>query len=286
MNKDYEANASENIKNIVAKIKERTAMTAYKLTIIRDSNPDIFDSKFGGVPYWDMNKEYPVDSQGKKMMLLAQINFTNAKLNNELLPKQGMLQFFFTSEDDVFGMDWDEPDSQKDFRVIYHENVDESVTKEDILALDIPIATDADMDYTPVMKEAAVDIRETVTYLGTEDYRFDKVFTEVVKELNGEDISEQGFYDYLHDNDRDYLYEVCSNDGHWILGYPYFTQSDPRECRDDNYYDTLLFQMDSDMIDSRDYVLWGDCGVANFFINKEALKNKDFSRVMYNWDCC
>lgn len=31
-------------------------------------------------------------------------------------------------------------------------------------------------------------------------------------------------------------------------------------------------------------ILWGDAGVGNFFISKEDLINKDFSRVLYNWD--
>ena len=50
-------------------------------------------------------------------------------------------------------------------------------------------------------------------------------------------------------------------------------------------YDTLLFQMDSDYGDE-DYVLWGDCGVGNFFIHQEDLKKRDFRKVLYNWDCC
>ena len=33
------------------------------------------------------------------------------------------------------------------------------------------------------------------------------------------------------------------------------------------------------------YIMWGDCGVCNFFINKDKLKNLDFSDVLYNWDC-
>lgn len=287
MGNDYAAKASEKVKNIAARIKEITAMTAYRLTIIKDSTPSIFDSKFGGVPYWDMAKEYPVDSEGEKMMLLAQINFTKAALEDERLPKQGMLQFFFAMKDDYcYGMDWEEADSQKDFRVVYHEEIDPSVTREQVLALDIPIATSDDNEYTPVFKEAVVDITKTVAYLGTEDYRFEQVFAEVVKDLFGEDMKEQGYYNYLCEADIDYLFEECSNDGHWILGYPYFTQSDPREYRTDAYYDTLLFQMDSEMVDKKDYVLWGDCGVANFFINGDALKNRDFSKVMYNWDCC
>ena len=45
-------------------------------------------------------------------------------------------------------------------------------------------------------------------------------------------------------------------------------------------YDTLLLQIDSD-----DYILWGDCGIGNFFIPKKSLIEKDFSNVLYNWDC-
>lgn len=284
--KNYAEKASEKVKSIVAKLKEVTAMEAYKLTIIPNSQPDIFDSKFGGVPYWDRTKEYPVDSEGKKMMLLAQINFTKADLQDQRLPEQGILQFFIAKEDDVYGMDWDEADSQKNFRVIYHEQIDTSMTIEQVRALDIPIATSEDNDFSPVFKEAAVSITKATTYLGTEDYHFDAVFAEIVKELYGEDIKEQGFYSYLSEEDLDYVYDECSNAGHWILGYPYFTQSDPREYRENDDYSTLLFQMDSEMIEHEDYVLWGDCGVANFFINDEALKKKDFSKVMYNWDCC
>lgn len=287
MEKDYEAKASEKVKKIVARIKEDTAMTAYKLTIIKDSTPGIFESKFGGVPYWDMEKEYPKDSNGKNMMLLAQINFTKAALEDERLPKEGMLQFFLASEDDVYGMDFEEADSQKDFRVIYHENINSYITEEQVLALDIPIATNEDTnEYSPLFKEAAVEITKTTAYLGIEDYHFDKVFAQTVNHICQENIQEQGFYRYLRSEDRDYVFNEFCSSGHWILGYPYFTQSDPRNYRDDEYYDTLLFQIDSDAIDHEDYVLWGDCGVANFFINGQALKNKDFSKVLYNWDCC
>lgn len=48
----------------------------------------------------------------------------------------------------------------------------------------------------------------------------------------------------------------------------------------------LLFQLDSDYHDSRDRILWGDCVIGNFFINREKLKSCDFSDVIYNWDCC
>ena len=32
-------------------------------------------------------------------------------------------------------------------------------------------------------------------------------------------------------------------------------------------------------------ITWGDAGIANFFIRQSALKNLDFTDVLYNWDC-
>ena len=90
---------SEKAKKIIEAIKKKTAMQAYKIELIKDEKPTIFDSKFGGVPYWDMTKDYPFDEKNKKMMLLAQINFTKEALESDCLPKEGMLQFFINAED-------------------------------------------------------------------------------------------------------------------------------------------------------------------------------------------
>ena len=38
-------------------------------------------------------------------------------------------------------------------------------------------------------------------------------------------------------------------------------------------------------LDITNEIMWGDMGIANFFINKEDLSKLDFSNVFYNWDC-
>lgn len=278
-----ESGVSEKAKRIVALLKERTATPAYKLTILEGKEPDIFDSKFGGVPYWDLQKEYPVDSKGEKLQLLAQINFTEAKLQDDRLPEQGMLQFFISADDDCYGMDWDQGDSQKDFRVIYHEEIDTTMTKEQVLALNIPFSSEENNEFTPVMKEVAVEITKTVTSFGTEDYRFDNVLKTVIKEVTGEET--ELIYSFFHEEEREYIFKECENGGHWLLGSPFFTQGDPRGNGRYEEYDTLLFQMDSECKNGQYTIIWGDAGVGNFFINEQALKNKDFSKVLYNWDC-
>ena len=67
--------------------------------------------------------------------------------------------------------------------------------------------------------------------------------------------------------------------GSKLFGWPFFTQQDPREK--DSKYDTLLLQLDSDS----DHIVWGDMGVGNFFINSKKLEKKDFSDVLFYWDC-
>ena len=271
---------SEKAKAIVAEVKRRTAAPCWKLTLQPEGPCGLLDSKVGGLPYWDPALPYPTDSQGNKMTLLAQLNFAQLG-TEEPLPRAGMLQFFI-GQDDVFGIDFDQPDSQKDFRVVYHPEPDPALTLEQIQALELPTHVEADL-CTPVIREAAFTAEKTVGYMGPGDCRFEALFREAVRAVTGEDIGEKNEYQYFDKADRDYFYDQLSAAGHRLLGYPFFTQYDPREP--EGPYDTLLFQLDSDMIDRKDLVLWGDCGVGNFFINREDLLCRDFSRILYNWDC-
>lgn len=272
---------SAKVKAIVAEVKRRTETPCWKLTLQPEGPCGLLDSKVGGMPYWDPALPYPTDSQGNKMTLLAQLNF--AQLGTEdPLPRAGMLQFFI-GQDDGFGIDFDQPDRQKNFRVVYHPEPDPALTLEQIRALDLPTHVEADC-CTPVFQEAVFTAEKTVGYMGPGDCRFEALFREVVRAVTGEDIGEQNAYQYLGDADCRCLNDQLNNTGHRLLGYPFFTQYDPREP--EGPYDTLLFQLDSDMAEDRkDLVLWGDCGVGNFFINREDLLRRDFSRILYNWDC-
>lgn len=270
---------TEEAKVIVEKIKEMTKTYAYELETTQEE-ASVFDSKFGGYPYWDKKKEYPTDENGEKMMLLAQINFGKEMMDDERLPKSGILQFFISASDDLYGADYDNPTNQTNFRIVYHENIDNSVTEEQIKEIGMP--TNETAEYTPVNKEVKVRAVKKEVYMGPADAGFEKAFRKVIKDMGEEDCSS---WDYFDEEDYEEIFETMSNDGHWILGYPYFTQNDPREYMEDKEYDSvnlLLFQMDSD----NDFTLWGDCGVANFFTNEEDLKNKNFEKILYNWDCC
>lgn len=64
-----------------------------------------------------------------------------------------------------------------------------------------------------------------------------------------------------------------------IGGQPNFTQWDPRigNCEK---YENLLFQLDSEK-----GIMWGDVGIANWFISEANLKSNKFNDILFNWDC-
>ena len=275
---------NERSRQILDEIKRRSLTPAYKLVFDTESAPTIFDSKVGGLPYWDPAKTYPTDSNGKKMYLLAQINFDQDKAESPL-PQSGMLQFFIGGEE-MYGLDLDHPTEQKDWRIVYHEKVDASVTAETVEAMGIPSnnGDDEGVD-SPVFRSCVFRLVKKETWLTPDHWeRFDELTLEVAKDLFGETDAESANEVFGEDQyallEEEYFYSENSH----LLGHPFFTQEDVRE--EGSRYDTLLFQLDSETVDEEEITMWGDCGVGNFFINAEDLKNLDFSNVVYNWDCC
>ena len=195
-----------------------------------------------------------------------------------------MLQFFIGGEE-MYGLDFDHPTEQKDWRIVYHEKIDTRVTAETVEAMGVPSNNDDEGVDSPVFRSCVFRLVKKETWLTPDNWeRFDELTLEVAEDLFGETDAESADKVFGEDQyallEEEYLYSENSH----LLGHPYFTQADIRERG--WRYDTLLFQLDSETVDEEDIVMWGDCGVGNFFINAEDLKNLDFSNVVYNWDCC
>ncbi|MDE6501903.1 MAG: DUF1963 domain-containing protein [Ruminococcus sp.] len=224
-----------------------------KITLT-DTKPSIFESKVGGMGYIPHDKDFPTDSNGSQLRLLAQIECEKIQLDGFM--KTGLLQFWIMNDDDS-GLDFDNQTNQDGFRVIYYPEVDKTVTQEEIERKFVKNKYDDDPYYFPVFRECGMSFEKT----------------------------ENRYVDFYEIEDED---DERWNDGigHKVGGYPFFTQDDPRNEKQLEYYDFLLFQLDTDYIGEEDVVMWGDAGVGNFFINSEKLKHCDFSDVLYNWDCC
>ncbi len=71
-------------------------------------------------------------------------------------------------------------------------------------------------------------------------------------------------FDVFADGDAGYANIHESTWGHYLFGYPHFRQWDPRSPECAEYYDTLLFQLDSDSWNEKWRVLWAMQGSVLF----------------------
>lgn len=243
------------------------------ISLINAKPLTVTQSKVGGQPYWPKEMTYPLDGDNKNLTFIAQINLTELDSCPIDLPLSGLLQFFIKI-DDLLGLSFFESTSElhthinndnTNYLVIYHA---EATDHDDALFANQSIIVE---DESPVSGQCGLLFTSTLDIATPQDYRWNNI----VKELAP-----------FSDEEIEYACEPLRRTGeHKIGGFAYFTQQDPREyiAPDEDWI--LLFQLDSESNDHID-IMWGDCGIAQFFIKKEDLKALRFDRVWYNWDCC
>jgi len=223
-------------------------------------------SSFGSYPCLPTNFDYPRDQNGNFMYPLAQINLSEVP-HLEAFPTSGYLQFYIAA-DDVYGLSFDER-IPSDIKVLFFEESDLHNPNEDLGFLDEVLGNES----TPVHKPHLLSFELKTEYVGLGD----------VQGLGEESFGLEEIlaaHPKIKKEIEDAVYENFSPIGHKLGGYAYFTQWDPRDAKRPEKDYVLLFQMDSG-----DEIMWGDLGVANFFIHPVDLANKDFSKVFYSWDC-
>lgn len=237
----------------------------------------ILDSKFGGLPYLPSNESLPLDKEGKPMRLLAQINCKDLA-GLEEYPQEGMLQFYLTTNPR-----WDES------VVKYYEAVDEAVTAEMVAGR--VIENYENSDCFPVEAEYGLEFTLSEESMSRDDNRLMALFCQYFTKLSGTWIS-------VPDDGGEEVYELfegyCDDSyagGHKVGGYnsaaqlpdyyPYREDDTPIDVKADDS-PVLLFQMDSE---SKKNIMWGDLGVARFFIKRSDLKARKFEKAYLVWDC-
>ena len=267
------------VKKVLTQLKKDTSIPLIKIKAKKAKNLPLTASKFGGVPYWLPETPYPVDKNGDKLVLLAQINCSELPPLPDF-PTTGLLQFFISTSGEV---DYDNLISQKWHCVVYHEKIDDNISQEQVLALNIPLTTqDAeDFDYcVPVEGEYALSFTAGKSGIGLHNHDFGELLKQTAQALKitlDEEYDEAiNLYDVIGKDAYNKLEESIY--GHHIGGYPHFCQEDPR-YDDFPEYKILLLQ-----IDSKNGIDWGEYCVGNFFITADDLKKRDFSKVLYYWD--
>jgi uncharacterized protein YwqG len=250
---------------------ESTIKPFIKITAQENKNISLWKSKFGGFPYFPKGMDYPKDTNGQPMYLLAQINFGETpKL--EGFPEKGILQFYLSGNIDLWSSMWNRKVVNQNFyRVLYFPEITNKRRN-----------LETRFKFLPKSRVVPYDFQSALTFtlkfapLSVDDYQFAQKI--ISKESNLEFILSPDYLEIL-----DEYRNLFPSNGHKLGGYPFFTQNDPRvfdEYKDEDLI--LLFQMDTDQEAG---LMWGDNGVANFFISKAYLKKLDFSKVLYNMDC-
>ncbi|ELP84195.1 hypothetical protein EIN_258690 [Entamoeba invadens IP1] len=241
-----------------------------------DSDAPFYSSKIGGIPYYPKGMIYPTNSNKDYMYLLAQINFSEMpKLKN--FPTTGILQIFI-NPDDEFGLyDADGKYNPILHKVIYHEIVDLDENHQQTLPNDVAqnynTKHEIENKVLPFNSVFALKgkLKEGASFRW---YKADQIIDKMALKYN---VSNDELYNAIMEDDR-LRPQLCS-----LGGYPNFAQEDPRS---DDTYDTLLLQLESIKVSKHKEIMWGDCGVGNFFISTENLKKRNFDDVLYNFDCC
>ena len=288
---EEEVRFNNEIKKIVLDILEKNKKPMIEI-ILSDEKPNLFQSKFGGVPYLPKDKEVPKNKENEQLTLLAQINIDELPENNIYPMKEGILQFWILN-DDILGLDYD-THLGDGFKVVYYKEIDKSVTEEEILEKYKPYK-DED-SYFPIEGELSLNFKLTDGYFSDSNDDFREIVDREMKKFYDENKDKYSDILKIYDKENQLNYweiwDILEEDkeigeklfgaGHKIGGFPDFTQSDIREVGD---YEILLLQIDS-VGTEKNEIMWGDCGIANFFIREKDLKELNFDRAIYNWDCC
>jgi len=246
--------------------------------------PRRWGSKLGGVPYRPLGAPWPITKKGDyPLSFLAQLNFAELNPGGQHLPdfpSEGLLQFFVL--DDMFYGAEDEPwmalnGAQTFYRVLYWPSV---IEDEQLLEAEtVPLPTQAPWEGSPdIGEELPFDPDRETGLIGLPDREPVTGSDRFKSRWLGVDPGEVRLADGVTTLSSE-LYTLSAY-GHKLGGYPDFTQADQRKEEDDDLI--LLFQLDTDREMG---VMWGDAGIARFFIRRSDLLARDFSRVAYDWDC-
>ena len=219
-------------------------------------------SRMGGLPWWPAGDPFPRDAKGNPLFLLTQIDFSETPPLDPF-PRSGLLQVFIAA-DDLYGCDVENPNRSEGFTCVYHTDLERRAL-DDFSFLTVAPGSGFLPLEEPLRARALSFALDTMT-IDCSDYRFEKLLPEIAAD------------DALHEAYCDFVQPPALRLG----GYPTFTQTDPRAYSSGRPFGefTLL------TVDSTDGIMWGDSGVAQFFMHEEDLKRRDFSKVVYNWDCC
>lgn len=282
---DGEPNTIEDIEKIFNAFQLNQYLDAIKplvkpkidlaLTPTDETEFDTPTSKIGGQPHLTRDQEWPKNELGKSLSFIAQLNFEEVSTfdTSGLLPKEGLLSFFYCADQETWGFD---PKDGQRFKVIYTDKLSELVKQ------DFP----ADLESHSIFQPNLLSFASSLSL------------------PTWQDDSIEGL---IQDKDSDNYMEASSGSDNQILGYANCVQgtmelecqlvTNGLYCGDATGYEDekrtaleagkndwiLLLQIDSE--EDKAAMMWGDCGRIYFWIKKQDLANKHFDKTWCILQC-
>lgn len=212
----------------------------------------------------------------KPLAFIAQINLseTDPFDKESLLPKTGLLYFFYSAEQEVWGFDY--KDKNK-FKVLYWDG-DSTELKRTDFPNDLPAYSRFKSCSVDIKSEVSLPSYQHEVYEGFLDGEDDKFWDAV---YNGRNLNKLLGYSDNIQGEMELECELVTNG--LYCGDP-SGYNDPRaktlEPNAKNW--RLLLQIDSN---EENDMMWGDCGRLYFWIKNEDLLNKQFDRSWFSLQC-
>lgn len=243
------------------------SMVKISLQSVDPNTVDPLASHLQAAPYFENDPNQ--FSQLKGFKLFAQINFAHVPQVDPDLPTRGILQLYFSMDNACnYGLFFKQVNGKDlGFKVVFWA---EPTLEKHHTPFSQPLSFDGsrrDQAFFPGAKTCRMDYQPSANLLLPTDEVACATFSSITQSIEAQGL-------------MDAWYQTGNNPQHHIGGYAFFTQSDPRSI--DTDWVTLL-QIDTD--DDVD-LMWGDCGVANLFIPRLALRQGQWGACLYNWDCC
>ncbi len=261
------------IREFVEILKNTETKETIAIKLEKAQNLPLTTSKVGGLPFLAQDAEIPTNSEGQQLTLLAQINCEELP-ENDFYPKKWILQFWILC-DDVYWLDFDNPLSNENKRVIYISDFSHGLSEDEVREKYKPYVED--FSIFEENSEFSLVFEKKVMTIPTENHKFEEI---LVKKWNEYFPENQIEYMYDLDEEIDEIYDALNTDeiNHRIGGHPYFIESDPSEYEKRKQYSELLLQIDSDYENN---IVWNEDDIATFFISKQDLENLNFENVFY-----
>lgn len=245
------------------------------IEIFENSSIELGKSKFGGVPDLPKNVEWFKEKNGKSLSFIAQLNLSEIKnLESSIsLPKKGIIYFFYSSEQESWGSDYNDKDKFK----VYYSNDLKNLEKKQI---------PSDFSEFGIYKSCELTFSNSYS-LPSWDNNF------VSKELNREEKDIYNLITYPQVNHKIFGYSnniqgemelECElvTKGLYYKDYRAFDSQKKEEFERKEKEWKLLLQIDSD---DKTEMMWGDSGRLYFWIKQKDLENLDFDKAWFILQC-